>query len=315
LNVSIVLCTANRPDDLARTLRALSAVDRPSDMSAELIIVDNRDGEQARGVLAANPPKALSSRVVHEPQRGLSHARNRGIAEARGRAILFIDDDVRPQPGWLEKMAAPLLSGSAVAVAGAVRLAPHLLRPWMTDRHRAWLASTERLHFDDPRNLIGANMGVAREVFERIAGFDTDLGAGALGFGEESLLVRQLLDAGLRIAGATDAVVEHHFAPSRLRRDSWLESARRRGEKGAYIAHHWDGRGDEGAAFGRWAAAARLLYGRALRPEDVRREEGCAEWEMLLVRRLHFWRALGELSGVPRKYRPAAMRTAEAATI
>jgi len=317
MSVSIVLCTAGRPADLAEPLSALGRLPVPADIPAELVVVDNSGGDSARGVVASADLGGFPARVVAEPRRGLSRARNRGVAESRGRAILFIDDDVRPQADWLSRMAQPILSGAAHAVAGAVRLAPHLLRPWMTDRHRSWLASTERLDFANVRNLIGANMAVAREAFSRVPEFDPDLGAGALGFGEESLFARQLLDAGFRLTGAPDAVVEHHFDPSRLSRASWLDSARRRGEKEAYIAHHWDGRGDDGAAVGRWLTAARLLYYRARRASEVRREEGCAEWEMLLVRRLHFWRALSALGDTPRKYRPsrAAAGAPEAAAV
>ncbi len=316
MTISIVLCTANRPRDLAETLSALNALEpSPALSAAELVIVDNAIGAEA--VLAANRPANLPARVVSEPERGLSRARNRGVSEARGRAILFIDDDVRPQAGWLEGMSEPLLSGRAHAVAGAVRLAPHLLRPWMTDRHRSWLASTERLDFVNVRNLIGANMAVSREAFDRVAGFDPDLGAGALGFGEETLFARQLLDAGLRLEGSPGAVVEHHFDPSRLSRASWLESARRRGEKEAFIAHHWEGRSADGAPLARWMAAARLLYGRARRPADVRREEGCAEWEMLLVRELQYQRTLAAMRGIPRKYerRGVPTRGAQAAAV
>ncbi|HEX4439960.1 MAG TPA: glycosyltransferase [Thermoanaerobaculia bacterium] len=302
MSVSIVLCTAGRTADLARTLEALGRAERPAGLDVELVVVDNSGGTDAAAVVAGAELRGIRARTVSEPVRGLSRARNRGVAESKGRAVLFIDDDVRPQGSWLAGMATPILSGAADAVAGAVRLAPHLLRPWMTDRHRAWLASTERMDFTNVRNLIGANMAVSRGVFERVRGFDPDLGAGALGFGEESLFARELLDAGFRLAGAPGAVVEHHFDPSRLTRESWLDSARKRGEKEAYIAHHWDGRSADGAPVARWVAAARLLYGRARRPADVRREEGCAEWEMLLVRELQYQRSLAAMRGLPRKY-------------
>ena len=317
MSVSIVLCTAGRSKDLAKTLEALGRIERPAGFDVELVVVDNSGGMDAAGVVAGADLGGIRGRTVAEPARGLSRARNRGVAESKGRAVLFIDDDVRPQGSWLAGMAMPILTGAADAVAGAVRLAPHLLRPWMTDRHRAWLASTERLDFANVRNLIGANMAVSRGVFEHVRGFDPELGAGALGFGEESLFAKELLDAGFRLTGAPDAVVEHHFDPSRLSRESWLDSARRRGEKQAYIAHHWEGRSADGAPLARWMAAARLFYGRARRPADVRREEGCAEWEMLLVRELQYQRTLAAMRGVPRKYerRGAPARPAEAAAV
>ena len=290
VKVSVILCTADRAESLKGTLEAVAAIESPGDLPAELIVVDNGSSHTtAESIRSARLPN-MEVRTVVEPERGLSRARNRGVAESRGSALLVIDDDVRPSRGWLAGMADPILSGRADAVAGAVAIAPHLDRPWMTDRHRAWLAATSRLDFSDPRNLIGANMALAREVFDRVPLFDVELGAGALGFGEESLLVAQLLDRGLRIVGAPEARVEHHFDASRLLRASWLDSARKRGQKAAYLAHHWHHRALAHARFRGWAAAARLAYWRGRRPADLHRDEGCAEWEMLLVRERAFWR-------------------------
>ena len=87
--------------------------------------------------------------------------------------------------------------------------------------------------------LVGANMGLHRSVFQRIPGFDPELGPGASGFGEETLLTWQMGEAGLRLKQIPEAVVVHHPDASRLLRSEWLKGARKRGCSMAYLLHHW----------------------------------------------------------------------------
>lgn len=314
--VSVILCTANRADSLRQTIQALGRVAVPRDLSVELVVVNNASSDATPDVIASACLQNMVVRGVIEEQRGVSRARNRGIVESSASVLVFVDDDVRPEPEWLTGMVDPLFSGRADAVEGAVVLAPHLQRPWMTSRHRAWLADTSGKDFSNPTDLIGANMSLSRHVFARIPMFDPELGPPSpYGFGEESLLALMLRDAGYRIAGAERARVVHHFGEERLLRASWLESACRRGRKGAYLAHHWYHRKyDWPSVRGAWASA-RLGYWRFRRPAELRAEEGCAEWEMLLVREVSFWRQYVCERPRPAKYRrlrPSDGKAAEA---
>ena len=72
MSVSIVLCTAGRPADLAQTLSALGRLPVRADLPAELVVVDNSGGDSASRVVAAADLRGLSARVVSEPRRGLS---------------------------------------------------------------------------------------------------------------------------------------------------------------------------------------------------------------------------------------------------
>lgn len=88
-------------------------------------------------------------------------------------------------------MVVPLREGNADAVVGRIILSSELRRPWMTPMHEMWLAAVAEPAEEAPI-LIGACMGVHRAVFERIGAFDEELGLGATGFGEETLLWRQM---------------------------------------------------------------------------------------------------------------------------
>jgi glycosyltransferase involved in cell wall biosynthesis len=64
----------------------------------ELIVVDDGSDDNTREILSAY---ANAITVLHQPNRGVSAARNRGIAEASGQLIAFLDSDDLWLPGKL----------------------------------------------------------------------------------------------------------------------------------------------------------------------------------------------------------------------
>lgn len=237
-SASILICTKDRADHLEKTLASLARVHNPRDLDVELIVVDNNSEDDTAAVARQRDFSFCDRRVLHEPRTGLSNARNRALDAARGDLLLFTDDDVRLPSNWISEMTRPIRDGRGDAVAGGVRIAPHLERPWMKPWHRAFLASSENIDGDPVTDMLGANMCFGRHVLDKVSEFDPRLGAGALGFCEESLFALQLHRAGFQIATAFDVVVEHHFDPSRLSRTSFLSSARKLGRSMAYVHHH-----------------------------------------------------------------------------
>jgi glycosyltransferase involved in cell wall biosynthesis len=280
MKVSVIIVTRNRAADLAGTLNALRAAVVPDGLQAELLVVDNGSTDNTAEVARSFAHPSFTVRYVFESHRGAARARNRGLEETAGELILFTDDDVRVPPGWLAGMCEPILQRKATVVADGVRLAPNLVRDWMTSRHRSYLAATEWLNPERPHSLVGANMAFSRDVLRRVPGFDPELGPGALGFGEEELFSAQLLKAGYPIFGRLDVWVEHHFDPSRLLRASWLETAERRGRVNAYLTYHWHSRGYRLARLRLAVAAAKLTAHRTLSGQPP--EEGCSERELQL---------------------------------
>jgi glycosyltransferase involved in cell wall biosynthesis len=240
VDVSVIICTKNRADSLARTLADVGACELPSTLTAEILVVDNGSSDRTAEVVAEASCGAIPVRMTAEPVAGLSRARNRGMAEARGSVFLWTDDDVRVPKGWIDTMSRPILGGSCDAVAGAVRIPEHLLsavRGTPLERRLGWLASTDHIDFEDPRSMVGANMAFSRAVLERVPLFDVNLGAGALGFHEETLFASQLLWSGYRIAGCDSltATVDHHFDVSRVDDDFVMRMAVAMGRSSAYF--------------------------------------------------------------------------------
>lgn len=237
--ISIIICTCNRAENLLQTLEALKSVPVSPARAAELIVVDNASTDGTAEVVNSSSLPQMPIRYISESRRGKGHAYNAGIAAARGQILLFTDDDVRPLPDWIDEMCAPIENSHVQAVAGGVRIASHLNREWMEPWHRAALADTTYLPADSAPELIGANMAFSRAVLAEVPRFDPNLGPGALGFWDDTLFGRQLVQAGFDIAFRPHAQVEHHFQESRLSGAAFAQRSQNEGRSAAYVSYHW----------------------------------------------------------------------------
>ncbi len=308
MDVSVILCTRNRADQLATTLKSLGAMAVPPNLRWELIVVDNNSSDDTRRVAQeCAATSALAVRYLFEGRQGLSHARNTGLAHAQGELVLFTDDDVAVANDWLAQMVDVFRRTSCDAAVGKTELAPGVLRPWMNDYFRGVLAAMD-FELGGPLELVGVNMGFRRSVLQRVREFDPELGSGALGLGEETLFGWQLMEAGYTIAYARHAVVVHHPDVSRLRRSEWLSVAAKTGARNAYLEYHWE-HSDLRAARLKWLWFwTKLRVRRILQPPPPLASEGCPRWEMSYVAQLERCRRFCVETNRPRNYARRGLR-------
>ncbi|MGY1706838.1 glycosyltransferase family 2 protein [Geodermatophilus sp. SYSU D00697] len=181
---------------------------------AEVVVVDNDPEASAADLVGGWAGRGV--RYVHEPRPGISAARNRALAEASGAdALVFIDDDELPGPGWLATLVAAWRLWGCAAVAGPV--AARLdgpVDPWIAgtgvfDRRRCATGSL----------LLGAGAGnllldVAR-VRELGLTFDERLG---LTGGEDTLFTHALAHRGAGLRWCDEAEATEHVPAARLTR-------------------------------------------------------------------------------------------------
>jgi glycosyltransferase involved in cell wall biosynthesis len=250
--------------------------------------VDNASADETAEIVKGFRSSRLNVRYVYEPRKGKCVCLNRALSEAKADILLFTDDDVRPHQEWIPTMCAPIAEGRADAVAGGIKIAPHLRRDWMEDFHRGFLASTDTLDPGRIEIMIGANCAFSRNVLDKVPVFDPELGPGALGFCDDVLFSLQLVNAGYRLTAIFDHPVIHHFDPSRLSRCSFVQRAEAEGRSRAYMAHHWEHQEIRFPFLRVCAAFVRLQVGRRVPGARWPHQEGIAEWEFQSVRRLAF---------------------------
>lgn len=224
LDCSVIVCTYNRAKSLADTLRALEAQRVAADLRWEVLIVDNNSRDDTRAVVEAAATRFAPLRYLFQPQQGLSHARNMGIEAARGELLIFTDDDVLPEPDWIERVLAGVATHAADACGGYIAPLFEVPPPaWLTERFHGFLAVRTERTDDYPivnasQAPFGANMAVKRAVFERVGLFDVTRGrtGKVLASGEDGELFERILGAGLKAVFLGSARVHHKVEAFRL---------------------------------------------------------------------------------------------------
>src|SRR6516165_2736912 len=114
--VTVAICTRNRAGSLRRTLESLAALQIPGDLTWEIVIVHNST-DHTDDVINKYLER-LPVRRVLETRAGLSNARNQAVDTAKGEYIVWTDDDVIVDPGWLSAYAAAFRRWPEAAVFG-----------------------------------------------------------------------------------------------------------------------------------------------------------------------------------------------------
>ncbi|PYR62589.1 MAG: glycosyl transferase family 2 [Acidobacteria bacterium] len=235
--VSVVIATRNRRALLAQTLDALAMQRWPRDRF-EIVIADNGSTDGTRDGIAAAAARSRSpeTKYVFVATPGKSHAVNTALDLARGDVLAFTDDDVRPEPAWIERLVAAFEETGADFVAGRVQPIWEVSPPaWMSPSLYGVLAVPDngavRLPMGRGVNEhivpIGANMAVRTAVVHRLGGLHPDLGKldGSLRTGEDHEFFLRMLHAGCRGVYEPAALVSHWVPRERLQRSyvrRWL---------------------------------------------------------------------------------------------
>src|SRR5215472_6934103 len=121
--LSVVIATRNRANSLRALLEGLTRQSIPCSRF-EVLVVDNDSSDTTAEVAAEFSTRFQHLRYSKRARLGAASARNQGIAQARGSRIVFLDDDIIPDPRLLEEHLAVEDKEGRIALLGAVRF------PW-----------------------------------------------------------------------------------------------------------------------------------------------------------------------------------------
>jgi GT2 family glycosyltransferase len=201
LRVSVVMPTYRRPALLERCLQALVHQDFAA-RDYEVIVADDAASEMTRGQVErwAEHSRPHVRYVPVTRANGPAAARNVGWRAARGEIIAFTDDDTIPARNWLKAGAQVFVDG--VAGAWGRILMPLPAEPTDYERDAAGLAEA---------GFVTANCFCRRSALEAVGGFDERFEAA---WREDSDLCFSLLERGMKLAHAPEAVVAHPIRPA-----------------------------------------------------------------------------------------------------
>lgn len=217
--ISVIICTHNRSTALGPCLTSVAAsIANVADADAEILVVDNNSTDDTQFVLkawAARHPEC-NLRVVFEPQKGLSQARNCGLRYAKGDLLLMIDDDCIMAPSYISvAISHDVLDTAPVLRGGSVFLGDPTDQPLTIKtelEHRFWTKERNSARQENLGNtLLGCNMMMRRALVDAIGFFDPKLGAGSnIPGGEDTDYIFRAYIAGFKIEYAPDLQIHHH---------------------------------------------------------------------------------------------------------
>lgn len=157
--------------------------------SIEIIVVNNASTDGTREVALSFP----GVRVVDEPRKGLTFARQAGFLASSGNLIANVDSDSRLTAGWAERVlkafrANPRLAGFS---------GPFIYYDLMPQQRRlvnvfyfmGWITHVVNKHILRVGAMMqGGNFVVSRAALEKIGGFNVDISF----YGEDTDIARRL---------------------------------------------------------------------------------------------------------------------------
>ncbi len=207
MKISVVIPFYNAGRTLDLCLNALAAQSLPP---LEVIMVDN-NSKDGSGEIAKQFAMKHSDTFHYffESRQGPSFARNCGAERAKGDIVAFTDADCISDRHWLSNLSDGFKEPRIGAVAGRVVA---FGTASIFDKFHAMFTmrgSSERRRFKEFTLLRGgfptANLGVRREVFNRIEGFDESMKI----YSEDYDLCARVYEAGFAIEYIPEALIFH----------------------------------------------------------------------------------------------------------
>ena len=174
LRTSVIVCAHNESLYLPACLYSLLAQSRRPD---EIIVINNASTD-ATGEVASDVPGV---RVVDEPRKGLTVARETGRRVAEGDLLVYLDADCRAPLAWLERVERRFLADPHLQALSA----PYRFYDWdwwgrlLIRAYDFTLAPATQLLVKYILGIgtifYGGNFAVRREALELIGGFDTSI--------------------------------------------------------------------------------------------------------------------------------------------
>lgn len=181
--VTIIVSSYRRPDVLRETLAALLRLDYPGRLH-EIIVIDDGSGDETPQIVEALQRDCSRLHYYEQTNSGVATARNNGARKARGEVLIFLDDDIVIEPDLIRRHLAAMSEFGACLVNGHWEFTPSLaaaLRESSFGRFRmaieGWVKEGEekrklRGSYVEPSSITACNLGVRRDDYWRIGGFD-----------------------------------------------------------------------------------------------------------------------------------------------
>lgn len=181
--VSVIVPTFRRTNVLAETLEALINLDYPQD-KYEIIVIDDGSGDHTPDIVASLQRTLPRLTYYSQSNSGVATARNHGARIAQGEVLIFVDDDIIVPSSMIRHHLATMAEFGDCLVNGHWEFAPQLTATLQETPFGRFRLETEEWVkkglekflikdcYYEPAGVTACNLGICREHFWQIKGFD-----------------------------------------------------------------------------------------------------------------------------------------------
>jgi glycosyltransferase involved in cell wall biosynthesis len=244
-DISVIIPTYNRSQDLARTLEGMVRTEK-GNLSVEFIVVDNGSTDQTKLVVDSFSDR-IAIQYIFEARSGKNCALNSALEKCKlGKIVVFTDDDVDVSPDWLVSIRAVCDRWPNHAVFGGridVIFPIGDIPEWASDPHIRNIAfayhnySEKETLYGGNQTPVGPNYWVRKHVLDNGRRFDEAIGPRPMNriMGSETSFLRVLLKDNYEIVYSPRVVVGHRIQPESLKISDICLRAYRFGRSGPHV--------------------------------------------------------------------------------
>jgi glycosyltransferase involved in cell wall biosynthesis len=238
--LTVVFSTLNGARTLPRMLTSLERVKAPPGDWA-LVAVDNGSTDDTYAILESFRQR-LPLEIVREPRPGKNRALNVARPSWRGDLIVFTDDDIEGDPGWLVALRAAADAQRDYSIFGGMirpiwpRAPDRWILEWVDLAVCYTVTDTGQPEGPVAANLVwGPNMAIRADALGAEIWFDEEVGPRGRDYamGSETDLSLRLAAGGHRAWFCRQAIVGHLIRPEQMTR-AWVLGRATRFGRGMY---------------------------------------------------------------------------------
>jgi glycosyltransferase involved in cell wall biosynthesis len=200
MRFSVVVCTLGV--NSSKLSKCLQSLNNQTISDLEIVVVTRCDISQEL--------RRLATKVIVEPKRGVSLAKNRGISSCSGDVIGFTDEDCVCSKNWAEKLAVQFCDPSVWLVTGKTIPSGNLLPASIAINPQRTIFRLDGRYISYHRIGNGNNMAIRRIAFKKIGMFDENFGPGTRNMSaEDSDIILRILLQGGTVVYEPSAIVYH----------------------------------------------------------------------------------------------------------
>lgn len=232
IRLTIVICTFNRAEVLAITLKTVSQATSLFE-GLEIVIVDNKSTDHTKSIINSYRNSDQRIHYCTEGRQGLSFARNAGAMISQGEIILYLDDDAKLNTTNITEIFETIESNEFSLFTGVWK-AWHLKEPpkWLpysTGNYQ--LKGPNRIREIGDDYITGLIMVINKAKLMEIGGFPTHLGmtGNKVAYGEETWVENEFKKRGWKVGINPNIVIDHLVGEHKYKLSWHLKAAMAKG--------------------------------------------------------------------------------------